>query len=84
MLYEVITGEIGAGEGRHTVTVFVITSYSIHYTKLYDDIRVRARNDVDRNHFADLGGGGSTGVGRGLHRAHVAADHRGHEARADS
>ena len=37
---------------------------------------VRARDDVDGDHFAHAAGGEAAGVGGGLHRGHVAADDR--------
>src|SRR5699024_3021408 len=39
-------------------------------------------NDVDADQLAHTGGGGGAGVGGGLHGAHVAADHDGHQTAA--
>ena len=43
----------------------------------------RTRNDVHADELADAARGGGAGVGRGLHRADVAAHDRGHEAGVD-
>ena len=43
----------------------------------------RTRNDVHADELADAAGGGGAGIGRGLHRADVAAHDRRHEARVD-
>ena len=46
MLYEVITrSELEAVEGEQSIingNQLVITSYSIHYTKLYEELRVES------------------------------------------
>ena len=47
------------------------------------DFGVRPRNDVHRHELADAARGGGAGVGRGLDRADVAADHHGDVAGAD-
>jgi len=44
---------------------------------------MRSRNDLHAEDFADLAGGGRTGVDGGFHRGDVARDHDGHIARAD-
>ena len=41
------------------------------------------RDDMHADQFADLLSRGGTGVGGGLDRAHVAADHDGHKSAAD-
>src|SRR6187399_1577412 len=47
------------------------------------EVGVRPRDDVHRDQLADAAGGGSAGIGRGLHGGHVAAHDGGHVARAD-
>src|SRR5437588_5973500 len=47
------------------------------------DLLVRPRDDVDGDDLADLAGGDRTGVGGGLDRADVAADHDGDQPAAD-
>ena len=44
---------------------------------------VRPRDDVDRDQLADAPRGRGAGIGRGLHRADVAAHHDGDVAGAD-
>ena len=41
------------------------------------------RNDVDADQLADAAGGGRSGIGRGLHRTHVAANERRDQAGID-
>src|ERR1700674_4790354 len=47
------------------------------------DLTVRSRNDVDRHELANAARGGRAGVGCGLHRADIAADHDRDVAGAD-
>src|SRR5437899_11489873 len=44
---------------------------------------VRARNHLHADHLPDLGGGGSSGIGRGLDRGDVAPEKTGDVAAAD-
>jgi len=69
-------GALRSRGGVHETLVFLMGKDEL-------DFGMGAGDDVHADEFADLLGGGGTGIGGGLDGADVATDHDGHEAAAD-